>query len=228
MKPADVFALPSAGSKRSRKQKERKECTLSDVENGHSSESDDDASVEMETNITGGIASSSIALTGEAQMSHEGDIRVPVVTAEHGVAALSLSVSEPIAPVGINVVPSSIRAEEVATDDSEPVIVPNAQAEAEAAAVPSAPASLKPPINAIANGNWIGYLPRMFWSISRTEEQACALIHVNIYLTTVIGSGYGNKMMNFHNFPRPAGIRNALGHCIKNTKTTASNAIHCT
>ena len=49
--------------------------TLSDVEIGHSSESDDDASVEMETNITGGIASSSIALTGEAQMSHEGDMR---------------------------------------------------------------------------------------------------------------------------------------------------------
>ena len=128
---------------------------------------------------------------------------------------MSLSVScetTIIAPVGINTVPSPIRLEELATDDPEPVIVPNAQAEA--AAVPLAPASLKPPINAIANGNWIGYLPRMFWSISRTEEQACALIHVNIYLTTVVGSGYGNKMMNFHTFviKNPNAIIRSFAH----------------
>jgi hypothetical protein len=58
----------------------------------------------------------------------------------------------------------------------------------------------KPPMNAIANGNWIGYLPSIFWSISRTEEQAVALMHVNIYLTTVIGSGHGNKTLNSHHF----------------------------
>jgi hypothetical protein len=54
----------------------------------------------------------------------------------------------------------------------------------------------KPPINAIANGNWIGYLPKEFECISRTEEQAVALIILQIYLKTVIGSE--NKCLNSH------------------------------
>ena len=44
----------------------------------------------------------------------------------------------------------------------------------------------KPPMDAIANGNWIGYLPTRFASISRTEEQTIALMILNIYLSTVI------------------------------------------
>jgi hypothetical protein len=49
---------------------------------------------------------------------------------------------------------------------------------------------LKPPINAIANGNWIGYLPSQFAAanISRSEEQAVAIVILNIYITTVISN----------------------------------------
>ena len=54
----------------------------------------------------------------------------------------------------------------------------------------------KPPLNAIAIGNWIGYLPKEFECISRTEEQAVALIILQIYLKTVIGSE--NKSLNSH------------------------------
>ena len=55
---------------------------------------------------------------------------------------------------------------------------------------------LPPPINAIANGHWTGYLPREFMDISRTEEQACALIIPNIFLSTSVISD--NKVVNSH------------------------------
>ena len=58
--------------------------------------------------------------------------------------------------------------------------------------------ALKPPMDAIANGNWIGYLPSEFSSISRTEEQTIALMILNIYLSTVITSD--NKVINSHHF----------------------------
>jgi len=55
---------------------------------------------------------------------------------------------------------------------------------------------LPPPINAIANGHWTGYLPREFMGLSRTEEQACALIILNIFLSTSVISE--NKVVNSH------------------------------
>jgi hypothetical protein len=56
----------------------------------------------------------------------------------------------------------------------------------------------QPPLNAIANGNWIGYLPHKFSTISRTEEQTVSLMIVCIYVSTVIGSG--NKVLNSHHY----------------------------
>jgi len=55
---------------------------------------------------------------------------------------------------------------------------------------------LPPPINAIANGNWTGYLPAEFIGISRTEEQAVALIIPQIFLSTTVISE--NKLLNSH------------------------------
>jgi hypothetical protein len=56
----------------------------------------------------------------------------------------------------------------------------------------------KPPINSIANGNWIGYLPKEFEGITRTEEQTVALMTLQIYLSTVIASD--NKVLNSHTY----------------------------
>ena len=61
-------------------------------------------------------------------------------------------------------------------------------------------ATCKPPRNAIANGNWIGYLPSEFADISRTEEQTVALMVPQIYLSTVVASSTGGKVINSHNF----------------------------
>ena len=71
---------------------------------------------------------------------------------------------------------------------------------------------LKPPINAIANGNWIGYLPRKFTTISRTEEQTVSLMIVCIYVSTVVGSG--NKVLNSHHYiiKNPNPIIRSIAH----------------
>jgi hypothetical protein len=55
-------------------------------------------------------------------------------------------------------------------------------------------------MNAIANGNWIGYLPQQFASanMSRSEEQAAALVILNIYLTTVISNDA--KVIHSHHY----------------------------
>ena len=181
--PVDASALPSAGQKRSRKQKERKECTLSDAENGHSSGSDDEvvptavANVDDVTGSAGSYTASVCTLANSDLLS----LTSSGTVVDAGVATLSLSVqctsNDNVAVTVANSVPPAMGVDEI-----DAVIVPNARAEAEAAlsAAPSAHATLKPPMNAIANGNWIGYLPPMFWSISRTEEQAVALIHVTL------------------------------------------------
>ena len=57
---------------------------------------------------------------------------------------------------------------------------------------------LPPPINAIANGNWTGYLPAEFIGISRTEEQAVALIIPQIFLSTTVISE--NKLLKSHTY----------------------------
>lgn len=45
-----------------------------------------------------------------------------------------------------------------------------------------------PPVNAIANGNWLGVLPKEYEEFTRTDEQAIALYQANIYLATIVGS----------------------------------------
>ena len=47
---------------------------------------------------------------------------------------------------------------------------------------------LFPPVNAIANGNWIGYLPHEYLSYTRSDEQCLALMQACIYLSTIVGN----------------------------------------
>ena len=56
----------------------------------------------------------------------------------------------------------------------------------------------KLPLNAIANGNYIGYLPSEFHSIKRTEEQTVALEIMQFFLHTIIGGD--NKVLNSHTY----------------------------
>jgi hypothetical protein len=56
----------------------------------------------------------------------------------------------------------------------------------------------KVPVNAIANGNYIGYLPHEFHSISRTEEQTVALEIMQFFIHTIIGSD--NKVLDSHTY----------------------------
>ena len=55
-----------------------------------------------------------------------------------------------------------------------------------------------PPINAIANGNFIGHLPKEFEDLSRSEEAAVALMIVCIYLSTIVSSKM--TVVNSHHY----------------------------
>ncbi|KAJ3221338.1 hypothetical protein HDU78_000528, partial [Chytriomyces hyalinus] len=48
--------------------------------------------------------------------------------------------------------------------------------------------TLKKPVEAIANGNWIGYLPHEFPDILRTTESVVSLMQPCIYLSSVFGN----------------------------------------
>ena len=56
----------------------------------------------------------------------------------------------------------------------------------------------KPPIYAIANGNYIGHLPDQFQDLSRSEEAAVALMVVCIYLSTIVSSHM--SVINSHHY----------------------------
>jgi hypothetical protein len=45
-----------------------------------------------------------------------------------------------------------------------------------------------PPVNSIANGNWIGYLPTEYQKFTRSDEQCLALMQASIYLSTIVGN----------------------------------------
>ena len=45
-----------------------------------------------------------------------------------------------------------------------------------------------PPVNSIANGNWIGNLPSEFKNYTRSDEQCLALMQASIYLSTIVGN----------------------------------------
>lgn len=54
-----------------------------------------------------------------------------------------------------------------------------------------------PPINAIANGNWIGYLPSRYSEYTRSDEQCICLMMMVIYLSTIAGS---KTVINSHHY----------------------------
>jgi hypothetical protein len=45
-----------------------------------------------------------------------------------------------------------------------------------------------PPVDAIANGHWVGYLPDKFKNFTRSDEQCLSLKQLVIYLSTISGS----------------------------------------
>ncbi|KAJ3222889.1 hypothetical protein HDU78_011554 [Chytriomyces hyalinus] len=59
--------------------------------------------------------------------------------------------------------------------------------------------TLKKPVEAIANGNWIGYLPRKFPDISRTTESVVSLMQLCIYLSSVFGN-LDRKTIKSHHY----------------------------
>ncbi|KAI8831302.1 hypothetical protein BJ741DRAFT_694540 [Chytriomyces cf. hyalinus JEL632] len=58
--------------------------------------------------------------------------------------------------------------------------------------------SPKKPAEAIANGNWIGYLPEEFVNVSRTTESVVSLMQPCIYLSSVIGNSSGKTIKSHH------------------------------
>ncbi|KAJ3230489.1 hypothetical protein HDU78_008289, partial [Chytriomyces hyalinus] len=56
----------------------------------------------------------------------------------------------------------------------------------------------KKPVKAIANGNWIGYLPRKFPDISRTTESVVSLMQPCIYLSSVFGNSDRKTIKSHH------------------------------
>ena len=56
--------------------------------------------------------------------------------------------------------------------------------------------SYPPPVDAIANGHWIGELPERFKSFTRSDEQCLSLKQLVIYLATVSGSN--TKICSHH------------------------------
>ena len=58
-------------------------------------------------------------------------------------------------------------------------------------------ATWDPPMDAIANGNWIGYLPPHFAKYTRSDEQCICLMMMVIYLSTIAGS---KTVINSHHY----------------------------
>ncbi|KAI8842439.1 hypothetical protein BJ741DRAFT_705274 [Chytriomyces cf. hyalinus JEL632] len=58
--------------------------------------------------------------------------------------------------------------------------------------------SPKKPAEAIANGNWIGYLPAEFANVSRTTESVVSLMQPCIYLSSVIGNSSRKTIKSHH------------------------------
>ncbi|KAI8821219.1 hypothetical protein BJ741DRAFT_681038 [Chytriomyces cf. hyalinus JEL632] len=58
--------------------------------------------------------------------------------------------------------------------------------------------SSKKPAEAIANGNWIGYLPEEFVNVSRTTESVVSLMQLCISLSSVIGNSSRKTIKSHH------------------------------
>ena len=71
----------------------------------------------------------------------------------------------------------------------------------------------KTPAESIANGNWIGELPKEFCNITRTDELTVSLMHPCIYLSTILGTK--RKSIKSHHYvvvnPNPV-IENIPGN----------------
>ena len=97
--------------------------------------------------------------------------------------------------------------------------------------IPTPPADfhsalMKPPINAIANGLWIGFLPEQYENLTRTDESCVGLMVLNIYLSSIIGSS--RQLMNSHHFviknPEPI-IRSVPAEVTGTVRTTLVGAL---
>ena len=56
-----------------------------------------------------------------------------------------------------------------------------------------------PPVNSIANGNWIGELPEEYKGYTRSDEQCLALMQACVYLSTIVGNA-PSKLICSHGY----------------------------